>query len=84
MTTLPPTPSAPVVFPGWIACSERMPEPDVDVLLLTNAGFVTYGWRRLDMYGWHIGRCNEFAEPGQITRWQHLPPPPTDSPENGK
>ena len=92
MTTLPPTPSAPVVVPGWIACSERMPKPGIMVLACArrpNARGCDYAFADWSYDHWWFHDDGPQFTP---THWMPLPPPPTgaaappptDSPEDGK
>jgi hypothetical protein len=61
------------LLPRWIPVSERLPEEDVDVLVMTNYGMHVAD---IDEYGlWNAshGDSWEFPEP---THWMPLPEPP--------
>jgi hypothetical protein len=61
------------LLPSWIPVSERLPEEDVDVLVMTGYGMHVAD---LDEYGtWNAshGDSWQFPEP---THWMPLPEPP--------
>ena len=89
MTTLPPTPSAPV---GWTKVSDGLPEYGRRVLISWEHGICIAMRREAippdDEFGWD-GLPERWHDDGEgftvhPTHWAPLPPPPTDSPEDGK
>lgn len=60
----------------WIACSERLPEPDTDVLVAVELGICSF----LDVGVYRRGAWSlapNLDECGaHVTHWQPLPPPP--------
>lgn len=64
----------------WIKCSDKMPEQDHDVLILTAWGGM-YVAALMVYYGsltWDTGD-DDPAALGDVTHWAELPPPPRDS-----
>ncbi len=63
---------------GWIACSDRLPEDDVHVLVWDGDCIdLCFLWSlpsgaRL----WHFGTDMELATSSYVTHWRELPPPP--------
>lgn len=59
---------------GWVACSERMPEPDVEVLVHDGTHVDVGEYHN----GWHAVRSPDAIEP---THWMPLPAPPPKADE---
>ena len=57
---------------GWIACSERMPEPGSAVLVSDGYQMDTAVYHITDLV--FVGF--EHVHPGLLTHWRPLPPPP--------
>jgi len=71
---------------GWIACSERMPDLDMKVLVYEGRTGVSTCVRRLWLFGeariyhWSWGVENYQFPFGDPTHWQPLPEPPIAAP----
>jgi hypothetical protein len=59
---------------GWIACSERVPEDDVAVLVFEH-GAQYVAWHSVEGGGWDDGGWGERPKP---THWMPLPAAPGD------
>ena len=53
----------PYVLNEWISVKDQLPEHDVKVLVITNAGFISFDFLPFENY---------------ITHWQTLPEPPKE------
>lgn len=69
-----PKPPAPAVPDGWIACSERMPTPFVDVI--ASDGKQTFTAHFIDESDWWCLVSQLAEEPGDVTHWMPLPAAP--------
>lgn len=58
----------------WIKCSERMPQNDDTVLILT--GYMQTAYWCAEENQWNWG--DEYWFPEVVTHWQPLPAPPKD------
>ncbi len=67
-------PPAPAVPDGWIACSERMPTPFVDVI--ASDGKQTFTAHFIDESDWWCLVSQLAEEPGDVTHWMPLPAAP--------
>ena len=57
----------------WIPCSERLPEPNTETLVLTDAGSIRQGYIGHATGHWCSGG---FVMVPTVTHWQPLPQPP--------
>lgn len=70
---------APAQVAGWVACSERMPETDVRVIMLCEIG----GERQVEAGSFWSQKkhmCNLNGNRRMVTHWMPLPSPPETTP----
>jgi hypothetical protein len=66
-------------LPRWIPVSERLPEPGVDVLVVTSVYGVTAA--ALDYFGdWYIANTSYNVRLGHVTHWIPMPGTPGKEP----
>ena len=65
------------LLPRWIPVSERLPEEDVDVLVITNYGMHVADLDEDGLWNASHGDSWEFPDP---THWMPLPEPPEVTP----
>jgi hypothetical protein len=64
-------------LPRWIAVGERLPEDGLEMVLLTDGEWVTFGRQSGD--GWYVEESAEALGPRELSRFSHwmpLPEPP--------
>lgn len=65
------------LLPRWIPVSERLPDDDLEMVLLTDGEWVTFGRQSGD--GWYVEESAEALGPRELSRfthWMPLPEPP--------